>query len=282
MSGIEAGISSALAGAAVGALWLVGRDLAVRVFETIESDIRDKLRAMRVPAPRLHELLGLWLFLIAVVFFGSWIGYGNPIFGTVGLVLMGPLPWYVLRRMAQRRREQIEDQLAGSMTTLSGAVRAGLSLAQSLEILADQSPRPIRWEFQQIVSEYRMGKPLEQTLVEAKERLRSENFSMFAAALLASRESGGRLNETVERIAKSVLEFQRLTRKIDADTAQARKSALYMALAPPLILMVYYFVDPINTVRLFITIPGQIMLSIAVLLNVAAFLWARKILTPDI
>ena len=59
--------------------------------------------------------------------------------------------------------------------------------------------------------------------------------------MLASRESGGKLNETVERIAESVREFQRLERKITAETAQARKSAVYMALAPPIILFVYYF-----------------------------------------
>jgi tight adherence protein B len=282
MASLEAGINSIVVGASVAALAYACRDYGAWVFELIEADVRDKLRAMRVSTRPLRRMLRLWLFLIAAVFFGFWIGYGSPIFGVVGLVLMGPLPWYILRRMAQRRKEQIEDQLAGSMTTLSGAVRAGLSLAQALEILADQSPRPIRWEFQQIIGEYKMGKTLEQTLTEAKERLRSENFSMFAAAMLASRESGGRLNETVERIAQSVLEFQRLARKIDSETAQARKSALYMALAPPLVLLVYYFVDPINTARLFTTVPGQIMVSVAVILNVIAYLWARKILSPDI
>ena len=45
----------------------------------------------------------------------------------------------------------------------------------------------------------------------------------------------GRLNETVERIAQSVLEMQRLERKIRSETAQARKSAVYMAIAPAFI-----------------------------------------------
>ena len=116
--------------------------------------------------------------------------------------------------MAERRRQKIEDQLADAMVTLANAVRAGLSLAQSLEILAAQCPKPINAEFHQIVAEYKLGKPLERTLTEAKERLRSENFALFAAAMLASHESGGRLNETVERIAQSVLEMQRLERKV--------------------------------------------------------------------
>ena len=77
-------------------------------------------------------------------------------------------PWYLLRRMAERRRQKIEDQLADAMVMLANAVRAGLSLAQSMEILAAQCPRPINDEFHQIVAEYNLGKPLEQTLIEAR------------------------------------------------------------------------------------------------------------------
>jgi tight adherence protein B len=161
-------------------------------------------------------------------------------------------------------------------------VKAGLSLPQSLELLADQSPRPIQNEFRQIVAEYHLGKPLERSLIEAKERLRSENFALFAAALLASRESGGKLNETVDRIAHSVLEMQRLERKIVAETAQAKKSAIYMAIAPVMILSVYYFIAPRETIMLFTTVPGQILLSTAVVLDVVAYVWARVILNPDI
>jgi len=159
---------------------------------------------------------------------------------------------------------------------------AGLSLPQAMEILAQQCPRPISTEFQRIMGEYKMGKPLDRTLDEAKARLKSENFALFTAAIQASRQSGGRLNETIDRIAHSVLELQRLERKITAETAQARKSAVYMAIAPVLILLVYHFMDPVNTARLFVTVPGQILLSVALLLNVIAYLWARYILHPDI
>ena len=100
--------------------------------------------------------------------------------------------------------------------------------------------------------------------------------------MMASHESGGRLNEIVERIAQSVLELQRLERKVMSETAQARKSAVYMAIAPPVILVVYYFVDPDNTTLLFTQTMGHIVLAAALILNVIAYFWARRILSPDI
>jgi len=267
--------------AAAAAAWFCS-DWVGRGLDTVQRDVQDKLRQMRINWPHLRYYLAGWIYVQVLAFVLLYFGYGKPVFALLVLALMGPLPWYLLRRAARVRRQRIEEQLAGSMTTLSGAIRAGLSLAQSLEILSEQSPKPIKVEFQHMVGQYSMGRTLQETLVEAKQRLKSENFSMFAAAMLASRESGGKLNETVERIAQSVREFQRLERKIDSETAHARKSAVYMALAPPIILLVYWFVDPINTNLLFTTIPGQIMLSLAVVLDVAAWLWANSILTPDI
>jgi tight adherence protein B len=223
-----------------------------------------------------------WIIGILCAFCGCALGLDNLIFAILISVFLLCAPWYVLRRMAERHRQRIEDQMADSMVALANAVRAGLSLPQALEILASQCPRPINAEFHQIVAEYNLGKPLDRSLVEAKERLKSENFALFTAAMMASHESGGRLNETVERIANSVLELQRLDRKVQAETAQARKSAVYMAMAPAFILIVYYFVDPVNTGLLFTEIVGQILLGIAVVFNVLAYFWARAILHPDI
>jgi tight adherence protein B len=264
------------------ALW-AGSDSLQRAFAFVENDFRDKLRRMRIPARNLRAILVCWLGATAGVSVVMWIALGLPIIGFLVAAVLFCLPWYVLRRMAAARKEKIEDQMADAMVSLSSAIRAGLSLAQAMEILARQCPHPICQEFQQVYGEYQMGKTLEVCLVETKQRLQSENFALFAAAMDASRKSGGRLNETVERIAHSVRELQRLERKINAETAQARKSAVYMAIAPAFILLLYYlFVDPVNTTRLFTQVPGQIMLAIAALLNIVAYLWARKILNPEI
>lgn len=275
-------VSCALWGLALAALGYFGRDAFALGFGALSDDLADKLRRLRAKPRRLRAYLIVWLALIVATLVVFIVLLESLVWALLAAALLGAIPYYIVRRMAERHRRKIEDQLADAMVTLANAVRAGLSLPQSLEILSSQCPRPINLEFQQIVGEYRMGKPLERTLLEAKDRLRSENFALFAAAMLAAHESGGRLNETVERIAQSVLEMQRLERKVSSETAQARKSAVYMALAPALILTVYYFVDPQNTTLLFTTVFGQVLLGAAVVLNVVAYLWARMLLNPDI
>jgi len=261
---------------------LTGQSGYYMLVDRIEADLSQRLRSLRMSNQRLRLRINMWFGILAATFLSVWIGLDSVVFAVLAAVIMAAGPWYVVKRVAKARQQKIEDQMADAMVMFSSAIRAGLSLSQALELLGNECPLPIRQEFLQIVGEYKLGKPIERTLTEAKARLRSENFILFAAALLASRESGGRLNETVERISRSVLEMQRLERKVVSETAQARKSAVYMAIVPFFLLFAYMFIDPENVQRLFTTLPGQIILAMSIILNLLAYFWALKILDPDI
>lgn len=251
--------------------------------DALEKNWADQLRRLRVSTTRLRIYLLIWLGIVTTVAVIVWVGFGTPLFAVVAAAVLLAVPWLLIRRMARIRKERIEDQLADAMVSLSSAIRAGLSLPQALEVLATQCPRPIREEFQQIHGEYQLGKTMDVCLKEARDRLQSEHFALFAAAMEASRQSGGRLNEVVERIAVSVRELHRLERKILAETAESRRSALYMSLAPGVILAMYWaFLDPESVERLFTQTPGQLVLVAAALLNVVAWLWAQRILDADL
>lgn len=248
----------------------------------VERDIGDKLRRLHYRTANLRRVLMFWSVGLLLMFLAGWLLADSLVLAILGTALLACGPWLIIRRMAERHRQRIEDQLADAMVSLSSAVKAGLSLAQALGVLADQSPKPIQAEFRRIVTEYEMGKPLDKTLEEARYRLKSENFALFAAALMASRQSGGKLNETIERIAVSIRELQRLERKIQSETAMARRSAIYMALAPLFILVMYFFIDPDAVALLFRTPVGKLLLATTVVLNLVAYFWARKILNPEI
>ncbi len=251
--------------------------------DDLERQWATQLRMLRVSTTRLRVYLICWLGITAAVGVLLWVGFGTPLFAACAIGALLAVPWLVIRNLAASRHAKIEDQLADAMVSLSSAIRAGLSLPQALDVLASQCPRPIREEFQQIHGEYQLGKTLDVCLKEARDRLKSEHFALFAAAMEASRQSGGRLNEVVERIAVSVRELHRLERKILAETSQSRRSALYMSLAPAAILAMYWaFLDPGSVERLFVEPAGQLVLVAAVLLNLVAYAWAQRILDSDL
>jgi len=128
------------------------RDMIADAFLKMEADIAEKLRRLRAHPRHLRVWLFVWLTGIAVAFVGLTFFVGSLIFATLAAVFLLAVPWYLLRRLAELYHRKIEDQLADAMVTLANAVKAGLSLAQSLEILAAQCPRPINAEFRQIVA----------------------------------------------------------------------------------------------------------------------------------
>jgi Flp pilus assembly protein TadB len=153
-------VSSLLLGSAAALSAYAGRDWLFSGFLWIERDVGDKLRALRMAPRSLRRLLIAWLVMIASVFVVLGVVIESPVLALCICAILATLPWYLVRRLAERRRQQIEDQLADSMVSFSNGVRAGLSIAQALDILAEQSPRPVREEFRQMIGEFNLGKPM--------------------------------------------------------------------------------------------------------------------------
>src|SRR5689334_13519356 len=145
-------LSSLLFASAVGLGAYACRDTLWVPFDWIERDVGDKLRALRIAPKSLHALLSGWLATIVGIFLVLGIVLESPVIALLICMLLAALPWDTVRRLADRRRQAIEDQLADAMVSFSNGVRAGLSIPQALDILAEQSPRPVRDEFRQIVS----------------------------------------------------------------------------------------------------------------------------------
>ncbi|MEX0776286.1 MAG: type II secretion system F family protein [Phycisphaeraceae bacterium] len=216
------------------------------------------------------------LFLIGSVI-GGWWGWGVLI-GSVGLFL----PWVTIRHLEHKRREKLELQLVDAIMTLASGVRAGLNLVQAMDLVVVNYTGPVKQEFAQLLREYQMGLDLNQAMRNTANRIGSSHYRLLFTAVEMHRLRGGDTAESLDRIAESVREIQRLEGKLDALTAQGRTQARMMAAAPCLILLLYYLIDPEGVTMLFIRPEGRLILLGALVLIVIGFLWIRKIMAVDI
>jgi len=95
-------------------------------------------------------------------------------------------------------------------------------------------------------------------------------------------ERGGKVTEALDRIAASLLEMQRLERKIEADTQSGRRVAILLGIFPFLFLGGFYVLDPEGTGLIFSTIPGQVVLVVVIAIVYFCMRWADKIVAIDI
>ncbi len=205
--------------------------------------------------------------------------WGGLVFFAAGLLL----PSSILKYLQRRRRRKLEDQLVPAVQTLASGVRAGLNLVQSMQMVARDAPAPIRQEFAHLIREYEYGVPLDQAMLKAADRIDSGDFRLLFSALHTHRERGGDLGETLDRIAESIREIQRLEKRVHALTAQGRATARWMGAMPIAVLAIIYFLVDSSGVRsLFTDDFGKVVIAAIIALNVAGFLWIRKTVQIDI
>lgn len=231
--------------------------------------------------PRLATVLALLGMVILAL--GLWALSGTMLGGAIGLAGGALLPSLVMGSLRRRRLRRLEEQLVDGIQTLASGVRAGLNLVQALQLVVRDGPLPLKQEFAHLVREYEYGVPLEEAMDNAAARIDSGDFRLLFAALRTHRQRGGDLGVTLDRIAASIREIQRLEHRVQALTAQGRTTARWLGAMPVAVMAILYFIVDAAAVRALFADPlGKVIILAILVLNVVGFLWIKKIVSLDL
>lgn len=202
--------------------------------------------------------------------------------GLILVIVLAVLPVKVVQFMAKRRRKKFVTQLPGTLQLLSGSLRAGYSLMQGVEAVSHEVTDPMGRELRRVTVEARLGRPLEEALDDAADRLGSVDFRWTVMAIRIQREVGGNLSELLQTVAATMMERTRLKREVDALTAEGKISAAILGLLPLGLGGALYVMNRPYITLLFTDLIGQVMLAGATVMAVAGFAWMKKIIKIEI
>jgi tight adherence protein B len=192
------------------------------------------------------------------------------------------VPRIVIFVMQRRRRQKLNEQLIDGLVTLANGMRAGLNLVQSMKLIETNAQPPISQEFGLMLREFEHGASVDEVMRRASARIRLHHYKLLFAAMETARMRGGNLPETLDRLGESLREIMRLEEKVKSLTAENRMSARMMGIMPLVVAGIYYMIEPTWMESLLNDQWGLILLTMAIVLNVAGFLWIRKIVTFEI
>ena len=273
---------AALIGLAVVLLVWGLRDFLARRFEKDAAWISAmRLRFSPEPIdPRKWTMMyyaGFVVLLVILIFITP-----NPGFGIFFWLIMLLVPRIMVESKWQKRRALIDRQLPAAISSLANSLRAGLTIVQAIQRLAENAPEPIRTDFQVMANRYSFGAGIETTINEARERLSSLNFNLFASALLVNREMGGDVAETLGRISRSLDKLHHMRQTVEAHTSEGRTNIKVMLVAPVVLLLMMSTADAEGVKMLFTTAQGYAVLLVAgVFIGVGIF-FAGKITRSEI
>jgi tight adherence protein B len=156
--------------------------------------------------------------------------------GTLLLVgafaLGGSLPLGFVWFKASRRLKAFEDQLPDVLITLAAALKAGHSFKAGLQTIVDEGNGPASKEFHRVLTEARLGRPLNDALTDMSIRLGSKNFDFVITAVGIQQQVGGSLAGLIDMVADTVRQRQQFIRKIKGLTAMGRAGAYVLVGLP--------------------------------------------------
>jgi tight adherence protein B len=188
-------------------------------------------RAGRVPtAPERHRLaiVGAGTLLAA-----GWLLAGPPagvLLAAAGPAAVGP----VLAARRRRWRRALGDGASGVARALADALAGGHSIRGALQDLgrAGAVPGPAGAELRAAAHRLALGAPTDDVLTALRDRAGHPAWDTLVAAILLQREAGGDLASLLRSIAEAAEHARRVEADARGLTAQARFTALVVALLP--------------------------------------------------
>jgi tight adherence protein B len=161
--------------------------------------------------------------------------------------------------------------------------RAGRSLPQAIEDVAEKVSGPAGQEFGVIAREYKQGGlSIEEALQRTSQRLNVEMLTLATSAMIINNRYGGELLNILERISESMRELNRLQKKIHTETAEVRMQEHVVMFAAPFFALLVCLLDPSIFPILAHTTFGNAILVIVAGLIAISYFWIHKIVKSTI
>jgi tight adherence protein B len=153
-----------------------------------------------------------------------------------------PYAWVAMK--ARRRMNAFENQLPDLLVTLAASLKAGHSFKQGIQTIVDEGHEPASKELGRVITDTRLGRPMDEALADTAERIGSKNFSFVITAVTIQRQVGGSLAGLFDMVADTVRQRQQFARKIKSLTAMGRASAYVLVALPFFVALAITVLNP--------------------------------------
>jgi tight adherence protein B len=197
----------------------------------------------------------------------------EPPVWAIALAVVGGafIPYLVVLQKARKRLQAFEDQLPDILVTMAASLKAGHSFRQGMQSVVDEGVDPAHREFKRVLTEARLGRPMDDALTEMAVRIGSKNFEFVMSAVTIQRQVGGSLAGLFDMVADTVRQRQQFRRKIKGLTAMGRMSAYVLVGLPFVVGAAIYLINREYMEPLFYTSTGhKLILLVFVMMGIGS------------
>lgn len=151
-----------------------------------------------------------------------------PLFGVSAALV----PYLFILRTRRKRFQKVEVQFPEALDSLSRALRAGHPFGAGMDLVAAETAEPLAQEIRKACDEWQLGLAWNESLENLARRLPLIEIRLFVAAVVLQSRFGGKLNEILEELAKSIRDSVALHGDVRATSAQGRMTGTVLTILP--------------------------------------------------
>jgi tight adherence protein B len=225
--------------------------------------------------------VGMFLLIVAAVAMVTYL-IGYIVFGhvipafvcmAVGSLVLPLIMWH----KRNVRMNAFAEEFPDALDLLVSALRAGISFSSALQIVADESPEPIRSEFAIVVEEQSLGIEMREALTNLANRVDSVDIKFFVTAIVLQRDTGGNLTEVLDNTSRLIRDRFRILGDIKTFTAQGRLTGFILTCLPLAMALFMIASAPDYFFKMWEKPEGRTILGVAALMQLMGGLAIRKI-----
>lgn len=196
-----------------------------------------------------YVLIRFWSVILA---FGLGFIISRRVESALGLAaIVFFIPDLILRRAISQRRLNFGKQLVDVLILMTGAVRAGYSLPQSIEVVSKEMKAPASDEFRRVRHEIGLGLSLTQALNNLVARMENDDLYLMVTAININSQVGGNIVTMLEAVTGTIRDRVRLFAEVRVLTAQQRFGSYILTFLPVAMAAAMFFINPDYMLRLF-------------------------------
>jgi tight adherence protein B len=157
---------------------------------------------------------------------------GQPLVLAAGPVIGAIGSWAYVTKRASAWYRHFDSTLPDALTVLASSLRAGHSLLQAVDHVAEEADEKTVREWQELVRQTQLGIPVEDAIDAMTHRIGSRELQWISLVARVQHQVGGNMAEMFDIVAETVRQRYRLSAQVHTLTAQGRMTRWVLTIAP--------------------------------------------------
>ena len=183
-------------------------------------------------------------------------------FGVSGGMVI--LFWSVTKMSIARQAERFERQLVDALGICARALRAGLPLLGSFQLISEEIDKPVGDIFFRICHEQLLGLDMKDSIRKVARNVYNQEMKLFATAVAIQLQSGGNLADLMDSLGSVIRARMRLNRRVRVLTSQTQLSKRVLIAVPIFLFLLLNIISPEYMEVFYTTTTGKYLLAIMV------------------